>query len=237
MIMEKRYIRKKIAQKWGDGILPGVMKDLNLISKNLKVVKVKVSDDEFVEVTLLDDWNNHKRHTTDLKNQKCSCREWQVTSKPCKHALAWILSNRGMQVADFVHDYYSVAKFRAAYEGRVEPMPDRSQWPQVDLGYKVFPPLLGRAAGRPKVMRQRGCLEKRANKKKVRCKRCGGFGHFSKTCKLEMVGEDGETASTNKRLTLISLIFCHLYSFHLSWHVTGICVYTGRNHKMIPLDH
>jgi len=68
VIMEKRYIRKKIAQKWGDGILPGVMKDLNLISKNLKVVKVKVSDDEFAEVTLLDDWNNHKRHTTYLKN-------------------------------------------------------------------------------------------------------------------------------------------------------------------------
>jgi len=75
MIMEKRYIRKKIAQKWGDGILPGVMKDLNLISKNLKVVKVNVNDDEFAEVTLLDDWNNHKRHTTDLKNQNCSCRE------------------------------------------------------------------------------------------------------------------------------------------------------------------
>ena len=142
-----------------------------------------------------------------------------------------------MQVADFVHDYYSVAKFRAAYEGRVEPMPDRSQWPEIDLGYKVFPPLLERAAGRPKVVRQRGCLENRANKKKVRCKRCGGFGHFFKTCKLEMVGEDGETASTNKRLTLISLIFYHLYSFHLSWHVTRICVYTGRDHKMILLDH
>jgi len=69
--MEKRYIRKKITHKWGDGILPGVMKDLNLISKNLKVVKVKVSDDDFAEVTLLDDWNNHKRHTYDLKNQKC----------------------------------------------------------------------------------------------------------------------------------------------------------------------
>jgi len=58
LIMEKRYIRKKIAQKWAEGILPGVMKDLNLISKNLKVVKVKVSDDDFAEVTLLDDWNN-----------------------------------------------------------------------------------------------------------------------------------------------------------------------------------
>jgi len=200
LIMEKRYLRKKLAQNWGDGILPGVMKDLNLKSNNLKVVKVKVSDDDFAEVTLLDDWNNQKRHIVDLKNKNCGCREWQVTGKPCKHALAWILSNRGLQIADFVHEYYSVAKFRAAYEGRVEAMPDRSQWPEVDLGFKVYPPLLGRAPGRPKVQRQRGCLEKRATKKKVKCSRCRGFGHFAKTCKLEMVGEDGETAPTkNKR--------------------------------------
>ena len=98
-----------------------------------------------------------------------------------------------------MHEYYSVAKFRAAYEGRVEAMPDISQWPQVDLGFKVYPPLLGRAPGRPKVQWQRGSLEKRVTKKKVKCRRCGGFGHFFKTCKLGMVGEDGETTPTNKR--------------------------------------
>ena len=69
LIMEKRYLRTKLAQKWEDGIVPGVMKDLNLISMNLKVVKVTVSDDDFAEVTLLDDWNNQKRHTVDLKNK------------------------------------------------------------------------------------------------------------------------------------------------------------------------
>ena len=59
LIMEKRYIRKKIAQQWGDGILPSVMKELNLISNNLKVVKVTVSDEDFAEVTLIDEWNKH----------------------------------------------------------------------------------------------------------------------------------------------------------------------------------
>lgn len=140
-----------------------------------------------------------KSYTEGLFKWHMNCREWQITGKPCKHALAWILSNRGIQIADYVHEYYSVARFRAAYEGRVEPMPDRTQWPEFQLGFKVHPPLLGRGAGRPKKVRIRGCLEKQANKKKVRCKRCRGFGHFSKTCKLEMVGEDGETARTNKR--------------------------------------
>jgi len=119
--------------------------------------------------------------------------------------LAWILSNRGVKIADYVHEYYSVARFRAAYEGRVEPMPDRTQWPKFQLGFKVHPPLLGREAGGPKKVRIRGCLEKQASKKKVRCKICGGFGHFSKTCKLEMVVEDGETARTNKRSAIISI--------------------------------
>jgi hypothetical protein len=89
----------------------------------------------------------------------------------------------------------------------------------VDLGYKVLPPLLGRALVRPKVQRIRGSIEKNKTKKKVRCNRladtftyilscihlcchsssncftllrCRGFGHFAKTCKLQMVGEDGE---------------------------------------------
>ena len=32
LIMEKRYIRKKLEQQWQDGVLPQVMKDLNVIS-------------------------------------------------------------------------------------------------------------------------------------------------------------------------------------------------------------
>ena len=61
-----------------------------------------------------------------------------------------------------------MAKFRVAYEGRVEPMPDRSDWPEVNLGFKIFPPRQKRAAGRPKTQRIRGCLEKNPNKKKAK---------------------------------------------------------------------
>ena len=43
-----------------------------------------------------------------------------------------------------MHEYYSVARFRATYEGRVEALPDRSQWPAVDLGFKMYPPFTTR---------------------------------------------------------------------------------------------
>ena len=166
MVMQKRYLRRKIGREMTDGILPNVIKELNLITNNLKVVKVAVSDENFVEVTLLDDWNNTKRHTVDLVNHKCSCRAWQVTSKPCRYALTWILTNR-LQIKDYVHEYYSVAKFRAAYADAVPPMPDKSDWPEIDLGFKLFPPLQKRSPGRPRVVRIRGTMEQRANRKKV----------------------------------------------------------------------
>jgi len=86
--METRYRRKMVGMQWADGILPNVIKDLNLISNNVKVVKVAVCDVEVAEVTILDDWHNHRRETVDLQNHNCSCRQWQVTGKPCKHALA-----------------------------------------------------------------------------------------------------------------------------------------------------
>jgi hypothetical protein len=210
LIMEKRFLRRRVGREMTTEILPNVIKELNLISNNLRVVKVAVSDDDFAEVTLLDDWNNAKRHTVDLVKQNCSCRQWQVSGKPCRHALAWILSNRGLQIKDFVHEYYSVDKFRAAYAGIVPPMPDRTDWPQVELEYKLLPPKQKRAAGRPRVVRIRGSAEERANKRKVKCRRCKGFGHFSKTCKLAEPTEDDD--GVDEASTLESLKRCISYS-------------------------
>ena len=84
-----------------------------------------------------------------------------------------------MKIEDYVHEYYSAERFRATYQGRVEPFPYLTQWPEVHLGFKIFPPLLGRPPGRPRVQRIRGYLEWKANKKKVKCKRCGDFDHFA----------------------------------------------------------
>jgi len=61
----------------------------------------------------------------------------------------------------------------------------------------VHQPLLGRGPGRPKVQRIRGCMEKRATKKKVRCKRCGRLGHFQKSCKEPEEAKKGKGKPTS----------------------------------------
>lgn len=82
----------------------------------------------------------------------------------------------------YVREYYSVDKFKAAYVGLVMPMIDKHQWPRVDLGFRLWPPILKRAVGRSRKRRYKGCEKGDSGKRSTRCKRCGQFEHMMKTC-------------------------------------------------------
>lgn len=91
----------------------------------------------------------------------------------------------------FVHEYYSLERFQAAYAGVIAPMTDKSEWPEVDLGFKVHPPVQTKnVPGRPRKVRIRGWME--PMRRTVKCKRSKGFGHHQKTCKLPFKLDDEE---------------------------------------------
>ena len=71
-----------------------------------------------------------------------------------------------------MHEYYSVERFRAAYKRTIEPFPDRSQWPNVDLSIRVHAPLPKKTTGRNRKLRRRkkGCLESGNSKGKKAAK-------------------------------------------------------------------
>jgi len=75
-----------------------------------------------------------------------------------------------------------VAKFKKAYGKSVKPMTDRKQWPQVDSGFKLWPPILKRAAGRPRKRRFKSAAEGGTQTKTTKCSRCNQLGHMAKTC-------------------------------------------------------
>jgi hypothetical protein len=94
----------------------------------------------------------------------------------------------------YLHEYYSIARFRAAYATPIPALTDQSQWPEVDIEFTVFPPITTRKAGRPKQSRFKewfekgGCREKGTKDKDVkrkraqkgnrnRCKMCEELGH------------------------------------------------------------
>jgi hypothetical protein len=111
LIMDKWDVRRTISQKIGGIILPHIVKDLKEQSFNLDM-EVQRSEDILGEVSVKG--GSGFKCVVNLAEQTCTCRKWQVSGIPCKHAIAFITSLRE-PLEKYVDMYYSVEKLRAAY--------------------------------------------------------------------------------------------------------------------------
>lgn len=95
-------------------------------------------------------------------------------------------------MADYLDPCYSVEKYKLAYAGVIHPLPDKSQWPKVNIGFKLLPPLTKREVGRQRKNQIVGCLDKGKARSKgkwqVQCKRCLAMGHRSTSPKCPLNG-------------------------------------------------
>ena len=69
------------------------------------------------EVTYTDSKIMQWRYPMNLVNMTCHCRQWQIRGKPCIHALFFMgaIGGEEDEVDQYVSEFFSVAKFRAAY--------------------------------------------------------------------------------------------------------------------------
>jgi hypothetical protein len=138
------------------------------------------------------DTNTGRRHVVNTDLHECTCLEWQHTGKPCEHAILFLASKPKVNMHPYLHEYYSVARFKAAYATPIAPLTDQSQWPEVDFEFSMCAPLAKRKAGRPKMSRYKAWFERgRSSKKgkkdgkpkraqkgnKNRCRCCQELGH------------------------------------------------------------
>lgn len=151
--------RRQIGQKLNGRILPTIIRQLKMKTRNLGHLTVISSDSIAAEIWEVN--TIHNRHVVRTYLHECTCMEWQHTGKPCQHALALITAQETVDVdlEPFVHEYFSVENFRNAYKRLIEPLPDKTQWPQVQLASRVEGPLDKKGAGRYRKLRIKGCLE------------------------------------------------------------------------------
>jgi hypothetical protein len=161
-------------------ILPHIMKKLYEKSRELNLEVAECSE-EVAEVTSLG--GSCFRFVVNLHDRTCSCRQWQVSGIPCKHAIAFITSLTHAPLGKYVDMYYSVDKFRVVYANLIPAMTDKHHWPKSTHGLLMHPPLLKPTAGRPKTERYKGCSEKTKTKGKHQCCICLEYGHHWPTCK------------------------------------------------------
>ncbi|XP_020152563.1 uncharacterized protein [Aegilops tauschii subsp. strangulata] len=177
-IMQKFDIRNMIAIDHFEGhlIVPCVMKALMANTKGLEMSLIRRSPAED-EVTATDREKREWRYPVDLQKWSCSCRQWQVTGKPCIHALFFITSLRGEAsgIDQYVHKFYYVEKFRATYADNLPALEGKQQWEIVNPGFKLSAPVQNRAPGRPRKTRIRSSSEgKGLGPRRKKCGRCEG---------------------------------------------------------------
>jgi hypothetical protein len=117
------------------------------------------------------------RVPVDIEKRTCGCGQWQVSGKPCTHAIALFCQLKKLNIEDFVDDYYFVERFKSAYQFTIALLGDKTEWPKFDPGFEMIPPKLERHSGRPRKKRIKASGE--AGKRgPYQCKRCFHFGHI-----------------------------------------------------------
>lgn len=170
---------------WEGKLTPDAKSTLNKVISSSRACKLIPSHNDEFKVM-----DGKLRFAVKLKEKKCSCKWWEISGIPCKHAIICIGYKRE-NPEDYVDDYYSVKRYLKAYENVIHPLP------QIDLDTEdtslhMLPPPLKRLPGRPRVNRTRqenevgpSTVSKRSCI--VRCNNCGQLGHNKRSCQRDPV--------------------------------------------------
>lgn len=104
MIIAKFELRSKIAESMEGKIIPSITKALTAQSKAVKYCEVFNCGHGTAEVSTPTKSGALFRYAVNLELKICSCRAWQVSGKPCRHALAFVAKlSREVDMDDYVH--------------------------------------------------------------------------------------------------------------------------------------
>jgi tRNA A37 threonylcarbamoyltransferase TsaD len=111
MTIPKFVERNKIARSIQGTILPSIIQSLNAQSKSIKYHEVLIVGGVTAEVIV-----STIRYAVNLDQNTCSYRAWQMTGKPCNHALVVIAKlSREVQMEEFMNEYLFVDRLRKTY--------------------------------------------------------------------------------------------------------------------------
>jgi hypothetical protein len=128
----------------------------------------------------------HGEYEVRIEKMECSCRAWQLSGIPCRHACACLRHER-IKPESVVHKCYSLDAFRATYSQVVMPCSDPRVWKKMN-GPPLKPPKFDKQVGRPSKKRRKCPLEEDGGTRLSRhgiighCSVCNVAGHTKRTC-------------------------------------------------------
>ncbi|KAL7189163.1 hypothetical protein ACSBR1_038933 [Camellia fascicularis] len=133
-VMHRIQIKKEGIEKYTGESCPNIVKDLEALKVQARNYFATYCGDRKFEVDCGD-----TTHIVDLEERKCSCRMWDLTGIPYKHAVSSIFVQRE-KPEDYVHPYYSKQHYLVAYNSMMHPVPGQHDWVETGLP-AVAPPL------------------------------------------------------------------------------------------------
>ncbi|XP_031116762.1 uncharacterized protein LOC116020425 [Ipomoea triloba] len=184
-LMARFYDQRQKATEWKTLICPTIVKKLKPIEKEAAGYLATQCDHFKFEVGQL----YGDQQEVDLERKECSCRKWQLTGIPCKHALCAIWKKYGKgAVFDYVHPCYSKQTYLEIYSGTINPMAGPPEWPRCDRT-PPLPHVYSAKVGRPKKLRKKSADELSQDGLKVcrkhiplHCSVCREAGQNSRKC-------------------------------------------------------
>lgn len=140
-------------------------------------------------------WND--QCVVNVVARTCTCRRWELTGIPCKHAVAtnWNMSLNHQEVVlpeEWVHPCYRLETWKKVYSFHIKPIRGPVHWPKCTVPTSLLPPKHNPQVGRPRKERKRSKTERdfkivkdgklSRGHKTVTCDKCGSRGHNQRTC-------------------------------------------------------
>lgn len=220
--------------KWNGRICPRIKKILNKHAEKVTDCTPIKGDNTHYQIKCRD----RSQYTVNLDERSCSCRLWDLSGIPCKHAISAI-NNQKENREDYVHEHYTVEVYKKSYAYTIKGINGTALWKET-LFIPPLPPNMGRGVGRPTKARRRESDEpaqKLKNKTKGRkpmklmrrqttlnCTKCGEEGHNSFTC--------GRPSTYRKKKKVYLNFILYMSIFHIYfWNLLIITVITSQVRK------
>lgn len=213
--MKRIVIVQGIIEKYDGPLTPAVAKVFEIIKENASGCIVDWNGADLYQVK----GYLQEQYVVNLTQKTCSCRKWEISGIPCKHAIAAIydMADNGNEVGiheDWVHESYKLATWKAVYSHKVNPVNGREMWARFECPTTLLPPKIHPQIGRPskKRMKSKGeIVMVKGNKltrqgNTVTCSLCHAAGHNKRSCDRrpsftrndDGVGTQGSQGRTSK---------------------------------------
>ncbi|KAK5772415.1 hypothetical protein PVK06_048703 [Gossypium arboreum] len=150
-VMTRLVSMREAAEKYPGPLCPRIQKKLfEIVSQSNNIWPVYARNEKY-EV----DCGLGNKHVVDLLNSSCSCRKWDLSGIPCKHAVS-CMQLLAVSPETYVNTCYTVTTQLNIYSHLINPVKGPIQWEHVRDMEPILPPIIRKPPRKTQTNKEEG---------------------------------------------------------------------------------